>query len=32
MFFFKNCLKPMEDARLLDIDDPYQRESFTIVF
>jgi hypothetical protein len=32
MLFFKTCFKAMGNARLLDINDPYQHESFTIVF
>jgi hypothetical protein len=32
IFFYKNCLKAMEEARILDMDDPFMRGSFTIMY
>ncbi len=30
MFYFKGCFKAMEDLGILDMGDPFQRESLTI--
>jgi hypothetical protein len=32
MFSYKNCFKAMEEARILDMDDPFMRESFTTMY
>jgi hypothetical protein len=32
MFSYKNCFKVMEEAKILDMDDLFMRESFTTMY
>ncbi len=32
MFSYKDCFKAMEEARILDMDDPFMRDSFTMMY
>jgi hypothetical protein len=32
IFSYNNCFKAMEEARIIDMDDPFMRESFTTMY
>ncbi len=32
MLSYNNCFKAMEEARILDMDDPFMRELFTTMY